>query len=194
MELQNGGISYNHHQICGSQAESPASFLILGLKPIKIEMEQTFVQELSRKTPKNSRRTADNGEEQGSEDSSFSTMSELTSSTGTDTLGSGDKESVKGMQRSQSHRGSWKQFPGSRKSDHRSSLNGGTKVRRLQANARERKRMHGLKEAFDHLREHLPAWANDRKMSKYDTLLMAQTYIVRLQTILSGQVDNTQSH
>ncbi|OWA51018.1 hypothetical protein BV898_15520 [Hypsibius exemplaris] len=62
------------------------------------------------------------------------------------------------------------------------------KVRRLQANARERKRMHGLKEAFDLLRERLPAWANDRQMSKYDTLLMAQTYIVKLQEILADQV------
>lgn len=75
----------------------------------------------------------------------------------------------------------------SKTSETRPYPKGQGKVRRLQANARERKRMHGLKEAFDVLREHLPAWGDDRQMSKYDTLLMAQTYIVRLQQILTDQ-------
>ena len=58
------------------------------------------------------------------------------------------------------------------------------KERRLQANERERKRMQDLKDAFASLRKHLPAWANDKQMSKYDTLLLAQSYISALQSLL----------
>ncbi|GAV03572.1 hypothetical protein RvY_13969-1 [Ramazzottius varieornatus] len=58
------------------------------------------------------------------------------------------------------------------------------KLRRLQANERERKRMQSLKEAFDLLRDHLPGWANEKHMSKYDVLLLARSYIVALQSVL----------
>nr|XP_019532398.2 LOW QUALITY PROTEIN: protein atonal-like [Aedes albopictus] len=56
--------------------------------------------------------------------------------------------------------------------------------RRLAANARERKRMRGLNEAFDRLREHLPAGGDDRQLSKHETLQMAQTYITALCELL----------
>lgn len=57
--------------------------------------------------------------------------------------------------------------------------------RRLAANARERRRMNGLNEAFDRLRGVVPAAANDeRKLSKFETLQMAQTYIVALHELL----------
>ncbi|ROT66941.1 hypothetical protein C7M84_014995 [Penaeus vannamei] len=56
--------------------------------------------------------------------------------------------------------------------------------RRIQANARERRRMNGLNNAFERLREVVPALGNDRKLSKFETLQMAQTYIVALSELL----------
>jgi len=57
---------------------------------------------------------------------------------------------------------------------------GSRKRRRLAANARERRRMNGLNEAFDRLRGVVPAADDERKLSKYETLQMAQTYILAL--------------
>ncbi|XP_059472481.1 protein lin-32-like [Neocloeon triangulifer] len=51
------------------------------------------------------------------------------------------------------------------------------KKRRLAANARERRRMLNLNNAFDRLRTVLPSLGNDRQLSKYETLQMAQSYI-----------------
>lgn len=56
--------------------------------------------------------------------------------------------------------------------------------RRLAANARERRRMNGLNDAFDRLREVVPSLGNDRKLSKFETLQMAQTYISALCELL----------
>ncbi|XP_055547766.1 basic helix-loop-helix transcription factor amos-like [Wyeomyia smithii] len=56
--------------------------------------------------------------------------------------------------------------------------------RRLAANARERKRMHALNEAFDRLRRYLPTIGNDRQLSKHETLQMAQSYITALCELL----------
>ncbi|XP_050719465.1 neurogenic differentiation factor 2-like [Eriocheir sinensis] len=58
------------------------------------------------------------------------------------------------------------------------------KTRRVAANARERRRMHGLNDAFDRLREVIPCLGSDRKLSKFETLQMAQTYIAALQELL----------
>ncbi|XP_037776765.1 neurogenic differentiation factor 2-like [Penaeus monodon] len=58
------------------------------------------------------------------------------------------------------------------------------RTRRVAANARERRRMHGLNDAFDRLREVIPCLGSDRKLSKFETLQMAQTYIAALQELL----------
>ncbi|KAF6212887.1 hypothetical protein GE061_010597 [Apolygus lucorum] len=58
------------------------------------------------------------------------------------------------------------------------------KKRRLAANARERRRMQNLNNAFDRLRTVLPSLGNDRQLSKYETLQMAQTYINALYDLL----------
>ena len=58
------------------------------------------------------------------------------------------------------------------------------KHRRTAANARERRRMNSLNVAFDRLREVVPAFSSDRKLSKYETLQMAQSYINVLQELL----------
>lgn len=59
------------------------------------------------------------------------------------------------------------------------------KRRRLAANARERRRMNSLNDAFERLREVVPSLGNDRKLSKFETLQMAQTYINALNELLS---------
>lgn len=56
--------------------------------------------------------------------------------------------------------------------------------RRLAANARERRRMNGLNEAFDRLRQAIPSLDADHKLSKFETLQMAQTYISALSDLL----------
>lgn len=67
------------------------------------------------------------------------------------------------------------------------------KKRRLAANARERRRMQSLNKAFDRLRTVLPTLGNDRQLSKYETLQMAQTYITALYDLLqwAGRVSET---
>uniref|UniRef100_A0A8C6NI08 BHLH domain-containing protein n=1 Tax=Nothobranchius furzeri TaxID=105023 RepID=A0A8C6NI08_NOTFU len=60
--------------------------------------------------------------------------------------------------------------------------------RRVAANARERRRMHGLNKAFDELRSVIPSLENEKKLSKYDTLQMAQIYITELSDLLAGVV------
>lgn len=58
------------------------------------------------------------------------------------------------------------------------------KRRRLAANARERRRMNGLNEAFDRLRQVIPSLDAEHKLSKFETLQMAQTYISALRDLL----------
>lgn len=58
------------------------------------------------------------------------------------------------------------------------------KKRRLAANARERRRMNNLNNAFDKLRTVLPSLGNDRQLSKYETLQMAQSYINALYELI----------
>ena len=66
------------------------------------------------------------------------------------------------------------------------------KKRRVAANARERRRMNGLNDAFERLREVIPNLGSDHKLSKYETLQMAQTYIGALANLIdrSGDEDN----
>ncbi|CAK6950553.1 protein atonal homolog 1a [Scomber scombrus] len=71
------------------------------------------------------------------------------------------------------------------------STNGVVKQRRVAANARERRRMHGLNYAFDELRSVIPAFDNDKKLSKYETLQMAQIYINALADLLQGPVSSS---
>ncbi|XP_019963029.2 transcription factor Atoh7 [Paralichthys olivaceus] len=56
--------------------------------------------------------------------------------------------------------------------------------RRLAANARERRRMLGLNVAFDRLRSVIPNLESEKKLSKSETLQMAQIYIATLNELL----------
>ena len=56
-----------------------------------------------------------------------------------------------------------------------------------QANARERNRMHGLNEALDELRKHVPCQTKTQKLSKIETLRLARNYIrVMAETLQTG--------
>ncbi|RNA26798.1 atonal -like protein [Brachionus plicatilis] len=58
------------------------------------------------------------------------------------------------------------------------------KYKRLIANERERRRMHGLNAAFENLRSVLPTLGSNKHFSKYETLQMAKSYIAALREIL----------
>uniref|UniRef100_A0A915E0C7 BHLH domain-containing protein n=1 Tax=Ditylenchus dipsaci TaxID=166011 RepID=A0A915E0C7_9BILA len=58
------------------------------------------------------------------------------------------------------------------------------RVRREAANARERRRMNHLNVAFEQLRTVLPEMDNGRRLSKFETLQMAQQYIDCLNELL----------
>ncbi|XP_019902204.1 class A basic helix-loop-helix protein 15 [Esox lucius] len=70
----------------------------------------------------------------------------------------------------------------------RRSHNGGKErnVRRLESNERERQRMHKLNNAFQALREAIPHVRMDKKLSKIETLTLAENYIKSLTTIILG--------
>lgn len=59
-----------------------------------------------------------------------------------------------------------------------------TRYKRLIANERERRRMHGLNLAFENLRSVLPSLGSNKQFSKYETLQMAKSYISALKEIL----------
>ncbi|XP_046709753.1 protein atonal homolog 1 [Silurus meridionalis] len=59
--------------------------------------------------------------------------------------------------------------------------------RRLAANARERRRMLGLNVAFERLRSVIPRLQSDRRLSKSETLQMAQIYIGTLSEMLQDR-------
>lgn len=58
------------------------------------------------------------------------------------------------------------------------------RMRRMQANKRERKRMHTVNSAFDDLRELVPTYPSNRKLSKIETLRLACAYIEDLAKLL----------
>lgn len=62
------------------------------------------------------------------------------------------------------------------------------KVRRVKANTRERNRMHGLNEALDELRQHVPCYSKTQKLSKIETLRLARNYISSLADILKNGI------
>ncbi|XP_067836571.1 neurogenin-1-like [Heptranchias perlo] len=71
------------------------------------------------------------------------------------------------------------------------------KTRRIKANNRERNRMHNLNGALDALREVLPAFPEDAKLTKIETLRFAHNYIwalteaLRLADPISGPGDSS---
>uniref|UniRef100_A0A3P8XG77 BHLH domain-containing protein n=1 Tax=Esox lucius TaxID=8010 RepID=A0A3P8XG77_ESOLU len=70
----------------------------------------------------------------------------------------------------------------------RSTIDRAQRRRRLAANARERRRMLGLNVAFDRLRSVIPNLESDKKLSKSETLQMAQIYISTLSELLQDSI------
>ena len=62
------------------------------------------------------------------------------------------------------------------------------RTRRVRANDRERSRMHGLNDAMDELRKHIPNDGSAGKMTKIDTLRTAANYI-RVLKLMLGEID-----
>ncbi|MEQ2217247.1 Neurogenic differentiation factor 6-B, partial [Xenoophorus captivus] len=60
------------------------------------------------------------------------------------------------------------------------------KLRRQEANARERSRMHGLNAALESLRKVVPCYSKTQKLSKIETLRLAKNYIWALSETLNA--------
>ncbi|XP_018342403.1 PREDICTED: uncharacterized protein LOC108748641 [Trachymyrmex septentrionalis] len=71
-----------------------------------------------------------------------------------------------------------------------------TRERRIEANARERTRVHTISAAFDTLRRAIPAYSNNQKLSKLSVLRIACTYIMALSKALDkdGEMMATKSN
>lgn len=65
-----------------------------------------------------------------------------------------------------------------------------SRQRRIEANARERTRVHTISAAFESLRRAVPAYAHNQKLSKLAILRIASAYIVAL-ACLNGQPDSS---
>lgn len=63
------------------------------------------------------------------------------------------------------------------------------KVQRFAANVRERRRMLSINSAFEHLRQHIPTFPYEKRLSKIDTLRLAIAYISLLRELLNTELD-----
>lgn len=68
-----------------------------------------------------------------------------------------------------------------------------TRERRIEANARERTRVHTISAAFDNLRQSVPSYANDQKLSKLSVLRIACAYISTLSRLAGHDYTADQS-
>lgn len=69
-----------------------------------------------------------------------------------------------------------------------------TRERRIEANARERTRVHTISAAFDTLRRAVPAYSHNQKLSKLSVLRIACSYILTLSRVAGSDysADNSQ--
>ncbi|KAI5638494.1 helix-loop-helix DNA-binding domain-containing protein [Phthorimaea operculella] len=64
-----------------------------------------------------------------------------------------------------------------------------TRERRIEANARERTRVHTISAAFDTLRRAVPSYSHNQKLSKLSVLRIACAYIAALSATLDPEAD-----
>lgn len=64
-----------------------------------------------------------------------------------------------------------------------------TRERRIEANARERTRVHTISAAFDTLRRSIPSYSHNQKLSKLSVLRIACSYIMTLSSMASDNSD-----
>ncbi|KAJ8911522.1 hypothetical protein NQ315_000557 [Exocentrus adspersus] len=62
-----------------------------------------------------------------------------------------------------------------------------TRERRIEANARERTRVHTISAAFDTLRRSIPSYSHNQKLSKLSVLRIACSYIMTLSSIVADE-------
>lgn len=62
-------------------------------------------------------------------------------------------------------------------------------MQRFAANVRERRRMLSINSAFEHLRQHVPTFPYEKRLSKIDTLRLAIAYISLLQELLNTDLE-----
>lgn len=68
-----------------------------------------------------------------------------------------------------------------------------TRERRIEANARERTRVHTISAAFDTLRRAVPAYSHNQKLSKLSVLRIACSYILTLSRVAGSDYSADQS-
>lgn len=68
-----------------------------------------------------------------------------------------------------------------------------TRERRIEANARERTRVHTISAAFDKLRHTIPSYSNTQKLSKLSVLRIACSYILSLSRVAGMDYSEDQS-
>lgn len=68
-----------------------------------------------------------------------------------------------------------------------------TRERRIEANARERTRVHTISAAFDTLRKSIPSYSNTQKLSKLSVLRVACSYILTLSRIAGDDYSEDRS-
>ncbi|XP_018576134.1 uncharacterized protein LOC108914745 [Anoplophora glabripennis] len=88
-------------------------------------------------------------------------------------------------------------FGGSKKSDcqrrEQRNYKNMTRERRIEANARERTRVHTISAAFDTLRKSIPSYSHNQKLSKLSVLRIACSYIMTLSSIVNSETNSTPS-
>lgn len=100
-----------------------------------------------------------------------------------DSPGSPDSRSVSGEARTSSENGS----------SQRRNYKNMSRERRIEANARERTRVHTISAAFDSLRRAVPAYSHNQKLSKLSVLRIAASYILTLSRVLGEDYSADQS-
>lgn len=68
-----------------------------------------------------------------------------------------------------------------------------TRERRIEANARERTRVHTISAAFETLRKAVPAFSHNQKLSKLSVLRIAASYILTLSRVIGEDYSVDQS-
>lgn len=69
-----------------------------------------------------------------------------------------------------------------------------TRERRIEANARERTRVHTISAAFETLRKSIPAYSHNQKLSKLSVLRIACSYILALSKVATGEDDEPEEN
>lgn len=98
-------------------------------------------------------------------------------------------ESIPGPPRVPPHPGVVEPYPDKSKPREQRNYKNMTRERRIEANARERTRVHTISAAFDTLRRAIPAYSHNQKLSKLSVLRIACAYIAALSSIVEPDAD-----